>query len=97
MSTDLSVWLDAVYAAWVDTPFDQLDKINQQWVKQVARLDPEEARKTWGMRPEHLAMAGNLGKGADVRKPADPAEAVRQWEQARGVRAGLPSLRNPRG
>jgi hypothetical protein len=99
LSTPVDVWLDAVYAVWVSAPFEQLEKLRLQMTKQAARIDPDEARKTWGRRPEHVAMAGSLGKGAGVgQSGTGAADAVRRWEQTRGVRAGRrPSMRNPTG
>ena len=62
-TADVGVWLDAVYAAYADAPHEVLGKLNKQMVIKGAMIDPEEARKTWGLAPEHVAMAGNLGRG----------------------------------
>jgi hypothetical protein len=59
----LGQWLDAVYAAWVDAPHELLEKITKQIVIKSAQLRPEEARETWGLRPEHQHMTGGLGAG----------------------------------
>lgn len=59
----LGGWLDAVFAAWVDAPHELLEKVNKQMVIKSAQLRPEEARETWGLRPEHQHMAGGLGAG----------------------------------
>lgn len=71
LSTDLATWLDAVYAAYADAPHDVLKELMAGVVKAEARLRPQDARATWGLTPEHQAMAGKLGaKGAagDVEK-----------------------------
>lgn len=91
MPADLAVWLDAIYAIWVTAPFDRLEEMAKQMTRHVARIDPEEARKTWGRRPEHVALAGNLGRGPGAE--AGPRAAVDRWRQERHAR----SLRNPRG
>jgi hypothetical protein len=69
LSTDLGIWLDAVYAVWIDAPHELLEKAQATMVRQIARLRPEEARETWGLRPEHQAMAGKLGKGGAGAAP----------------------------
>lgn len=65
-TAELGVWLDAVYAAYADAPHRVLTELNKQMVIKEAMIDPDEARKTWGIRPEHVAMAGNLGRGPGV-------------------------------
>lgn len=62
-TADLAVWLDAVYAAFADAPRQVLADLNKEMVIKGALIDPDEARKTWGTRPEHAAMAGGLGRG----------------------------------
>lgn len=101
LSADLGTWLDAVYAVWIDAPHELLEKANAQMVRTQARIRPEEARETWGMRPEHRAMAGRLGtgRGAESGVGQAPAagptrnteEAVQAWaaQQAR-ARPGRP-------
>jgi hypothetical protein len=64
LSTPLPDWLDSVYALYCEAPHELLEKMNKQMVINTARLRPEEARETWGLRPEHVAMAGQLGRGA---------------------------------
>jgi hypothetical protein len=39
-------------------------------IKAQARVRPEEARETWGLRPEHRAMAGKLGRGRGLESGA---------------------------
>jgi hypothetical protein len=62
-TAEVGVWLDAVYAAYADAPHEVLVKLNKQMVVKGAMIDPDEARKTWGVAPEHVAMAGGLGRG----------------------------------
>ena len=62
MSTPLHVWLDAVYTAWADAPHELLKAAMKQLVIQEARIDPERARATWGLRPEHQALNKGLGQ-----------------------------------
>lgn len=65
-TADVGLWLDAVYAAYADAPHEVLDKLNRQMVIKGAMIDPEEARKNWGVAPEHVAMSGGLGRGAGL-------------------------------
>lgn len=69
-TVDLSVWLDAVHAAYAEAPMQMLTEMNKQLVIKGAMIDPEEARKTWGTRPEHIAMAGKLGQGPGLESGA---------------------------
>jgi hypothetical protein len=62
-TTELGMWLDAVYASYAEAPHEVLTQLNKQMVIKGAMIDPDEARKTWGIAPEHVAMAGNLGRG----------------------------------
>ncbi|MDF2822809.1 MAG: hypothetical protein K0R68_217 [Mycobacterium sp.] len=91
LSADLGVWLDAVYAVWIDAPHEMLEKAQATMVRQIARLRPEEARETWGLRPEHQAMAGKLGKGAQGAAPTvGPASSsqaeIDRWVATQGRR-----------
>lgn len=81
LSTDLGVWLDAVYAVWADAPHKHLESAQAELVKASARLRPEEARATWGLDPAHQRMAGTLGKGPGLEA---------------GRRAGMPPPANSR-
>ncbi len=65
-TADLPLWLDAVYAAYAEAPHKVLEELNKQMVIKGAMIDPDEARKTWGTRPEHVAMAGQFGRGAGL-------------------------------
>lgn len=62
LSTDLSVWLDAVYAAWAEAPHEVLQKAVKLFSVLEARIDPERARETWGLRPEHQADSRGFGQ-----------------------------------
>lgn len=87
LSTRLDVWLDAAYAAWVRAPFEVLDKVSAVMARQVARIDPEEARKTWGLRPEHRALAGNLETGG-APPPGRQPSALERARGGFGMRGG---------
>lgn len=104
MSASLPVWLDAVYAVWVDMmllPERLLDKVASEMLRKSAMMRPEEFRKDWGRLPIQQALAGNLGKGPGVEAgsaagAAPDQKALRErWDriQERNTR----SLRNPRG
>lgn len=71
----LNVWLDAVYTVWIEAPHELLEKVNKQLVVKAAMLRPDEARETWGMRPEHRAMAGTLGQGPGAEAGRDTGRA----------------------
>jgi hypothetical protein len=80
-TAELGMWLDAVYAAYADAPHEVLVKLNKQMVIKEAMIDPEEARKTWGVRPEHVAMAGNLGRGTGLESGNAAAMAPKQRQR----------------
>ena len=78
LSTPLDIWLDAVYAAWADAPHKLLQEAMKQLSIQEARIDPERARATWGLRPEHQALSKGLGQSggygeADKLPPRMPS------------------------
>ena len=77
------MWLDAVYAVYADAPHQVLAQLSKQMVIKEAMVDPEGARETWGRRPEHIAMAGNFGKGKGL-------EAGNAGAQAPAQRPGAP-------
>lgn len=62
LSTPLHLWLDAVYAAWADAPHNVLEEAMKSFIVQEARIDPERARETWGLRPEHQRLSKGLGQ-----------------------------------
>lgn len=96
LSTDLATWLDSVYAVWIEAPHEALEKASSHMIKATARLRPEEARETWGMRPEHQAMAGRLGRGPGLEAGAgraptvgprgDTESAVQEWALKQAAR-----------
>jgi len=55
------LWLDAVYAAFLEAPHEVLEKAAKQLAIEEAKIDPERARATWGLRPEHQAMSKGIG------------------------------------
>lgn len=84
-TAEVDLWLDAVYAAYAEAPHEVLTKLNKQMVIKGAMIDPDEARKTWGTAPEHVAMAGTLGRGSGL-------EAGNRAAQAPTVRARTPGF-----
>lgn len=59
LRTPLADWLDAVYAAYLDGPPEEvLRKAHQQTVIGAARLRPN--RETWGLEPDHVALSKGL-------------------------------------
>lgn len=59
LHTPLQDWLDAVYAAYLDGPGEELlRKAHQQAVIGAARLRPD--RDTWGLEPDHRALGQGL-------------------------------------
>lgn len=53
MQTPLSDWVDAIYATLATAPTDVLKQLEQQLVINSALADPEGARASWGLLPEH--------------------------------------------
>jgi hypothetical protein len=60
LRTALSDWCDAVWAILAEAPGDRLEKLLDQFVTLEAMIDPERARATWGLLPEHTAKARAL-------------------------------------
>lgn len=71
LSTPIDIWLDAAYAAWADAPHEVLQKAMKHFIVQEAKLDPERARATWGLRPEHQALNKGLGQEGGHGQAAD--------------------------
>jgi hypothetical protein len=46
-------WLAAVHATIATAPVQALEKINDQLIIAEVQVDPERARASWGLRPEH--------------------------------------------
>jgi hypothetical protein len=94
LSLDIGAWLDAVWAAYMDAPHQVLEKAQAQMIKAMARARPEEARETWGLRPEHRAMTGQLDSGPGAAPATGPVAAkdaeidswVRRQAQQRAAR-----------
>lgn len=95
LSVDARTWLDAVYTAWIDAPYEVLQKANVEMVKAIARLRPKEARETWGLLPEHQAMSGKLGKQQAPRTgPGGGTDKdIRAWQQQQALQR---AKRSPR-
>jgi hypothetical protein len=53
----LSGWLDAVYASIADAPHEVLERLETHLVTTSALADPQGARDTWGLLPEHQLHA----------------------------------------
>jgi hypothetical protein len=64
-------WVDAIHASLVTAPTDVLKSLNQTLIVAAVQADPEGARATWGLLPEH-----------QVTRPAE--EVFRQNEQQPG-------------
>jgi hypothetical protein len=64
LNAPLPVWLDASWAAYLDAPHALIEDAARELVLGAARLRPD--RETWGLRPEHRALAG----GFAGQKPA---------------------------
>lgn len=43
----------AIHATLASAPVDALKSINEQLVVAAVQVDPERARRTWGLLPEH--------------------------------------------
>lgn len=76
-TADVGLWLDAVYAAYAEAPHEVLARLNKEMVIKGAMIDPEEARKTWGTAPEHVAMSKGLGRGPGLEAGNPDAMAPR--------------------
>jgi hypothetical protein len=50
-------WIAAIHATLVTAPIDSLKQLNQQLVVAEVQVDPERARATWGLLPEHQVTA----------------------------------------
>lgn len=55
--TALSAYCAAVWAIVVEAPHEAIQKITDQLIVSEAVRDPERARETWGVLPEHQAGA----------------------------------------
>lgn len=53
----LTTYLAAVYAILAEAPHDRLEGLMDRMITGSAMADPDGARDTWGLQPEHLARA----------------------------------------
>jgi hypothetical protein len=58
--TPAKAYLDAVYAMILETPVDEIKKLESALSTLDAQLDPVRARETWGATPQHQALMGSL-------------------------------------
>lgn len=59
-----SDYLDALYAIVADAPHDVLKELAKQITIAGAKLAPD--RDTWGLLPEHQALAGAMKPAAEI-------------------------------
>lgn len=73
----LKTYCDAVWSILVDAPFERLEKIQDQLVIQEAIADPERARETWGLLPEHQRGAAKAQDAPppELAQPSSPGVA----------------------
>jgi hypothetical protein len=64
----LGTYCDAVWSILIDAPFERLEKFQDSLVVQEAIADPERARETWGLLPEHQRGAA---RAQDAQPPPD--------------------------
>lgn len=67
LRTCVGDWCDAVYAILTEVPHETLTRLRDRMTTAEALIDPVKARETWGLDPDHVAMAGTLESTA----PAD--------------------------
>lgn len=51
--TPLDGYIAAIHATLATTPVDVMKQLNKQLIVAEVQADPERARESWGMRPEH--------------------------------------------
>jgi len=61
--TPLAAWMDAVFVILLETPVDQIKKLEEQLAVADAQVDPKAARETWGATPEMQGLGGRLMEG----------------------------------
>lgn len=61
--TPLADWMDAVFVILLETPLEQIKKLEEQLAVADAQVDPKEARKHWGDTPEMQGLGGRLMEG----------------------------------
>jgi hypothetical protein len=52
-----------VFVIILETPVDQIKKLEDQLAAIDAQVDPKAARETWGQTPEQQALGGRLMGG----------------------------------
>jgi hypothetical protein len=73
LRTAISDWCDAVYAILAEAPGERLEKLLDHFTMMEAVIDPERARATWGLLPEHTARAGALEQETQQYIPPIPS------------------------
>jgi hypothetical protein len=63
----LKTYVDAAWAILVDAPYERLEKIQDKLIVAEAMANPEAARETWGLLPEHTRGAA----GAEAMQPPE--------------------------
>ena len=53
----LKTYVDATWAIIADAPYERLEKIQDKLIVAEAMANPEAARETWGILPEHQRSA----------------------------------------
>jgi hypothetical protein len=61
--TPLSGWLDALFVIMLETPVEDIKKVEDALTAVDAQIDPKAARETWGITPEQQALGGGLLNG----------------------------------
>lgn len=56
-------YLDALYVIILETPFEELKKLEGELAVIEAQIDPKAARETWGATPEMQGLGGRLMEG----------------------------------
>lgn len=77
MRTAVSDWCDAVYAILAEAPGDRLEKLMDHFTTMEAVIDPERARATWGLLPEHTSRTSALEKGEQHIPPLPSGRVAR--------------------
>lgn len=61
--TPLSAWLDALFVIMLETPVEDIQKLEEQLTTVDAQIDPKATRETWGVTPEQQALGAGLFNG----------------------------------
>lgn len=65
--TPLVGYLGALYAILAEAPHDRLEGMMNAMITGSAMADPDEARETWGLQPEHQAVAMKPSQAPSVK------------------------------